>query len=246
MPLELLRPCWNAHSRVRALVTTRAGGISEGPYAELNLGGLVGDRYEAVAENRRRLEEISSPIQWLDQHHGSEIFEATRKSPDLLPVADAVWTSVPGLAIGVLTADCFPLFLADRRGAVVGLAHCGWKPLAAGVVTKLVRAMPCRAGDLIAWIGPGISLRNYRVGKDFVCRLRASQVEPLLEAVLHSMPGGMHADLERLIRNQLLASGVRVSSQRPPCTFEDDRFYSHRRDGPITGRFGSVIWLETV
>ena len=88
-------------------MTTRVGGISEGPYAELNLGGLVGDRYEAVAENRRRLEEISSPIQWLDQHHGSEIFEATRKSPDLFPVADAVWTSVPGLAIGVLTADCF-------------------------------------------------------------------------------------------------------------------------------------------
>ncbi len=128
----------------------------------------------------------------------------------------------------------------------MGLAHCGWKPLAAGVVKKLVRAMPCRAGDLIAWIGPGISLRNYRVGEDFVRSLRASQVESLLKGVLRSTSGGVHADLERLILNQLLALGVHVCSQRPPCTFEDKRFYSHRRDGPTTGHFGSVIWLESV
>ena len=243
MPLELVHPCWDAHSGVRALVTTRYGGVSEGPYAELNLGARVGDHDKAVTENRSRLEEISGPIQWLDQRHRSEIFEATGKRPDLLPVADAVWTSVPGLAIGVLTADCFPLFLADRRGEVVGLAHCGWKPLAAEVVTKLVRAMPCRAGDLVAWIGPGISLRNYRVGEDFVRSLRASKVESLLEGVLRSTSGGVHADLEQLIRNQLCALGVRVCSQRPPCTFEDNRFYSHRRHGPSTGRFGSVIWL---
>lgn len=244
MPFELLHPSWDVHRRVGALVTNRFGGVSEGSFSEFNLASHVGDCEQAVAENRAMLQAIVGPIQWLNQRHGREVFHATSRNPVSPPTADAVWTTVRGLVIGILTADCFPLFLTNRQGTLVGLAHCGWKPLVAGVVERLVRAIPCRPSDLIAWIGPGISQRNYQVGEDLVNTLRMSLGGSLLKGVLRDEHYRVHADLERLIRNQLQVLGVSVSEEKPSCTFEDGRFYSHRRDGPDTGRFASLIWLE--
>lgn len=245
MPIESLHPSWDVHPRIRTLVTTRFGGVSEGCFAELNLGDHVGDKVDHLIENRSRLERLTGPVQWLDQRHASHVVEVGREIRHPWPQADAAWTRVSGRAIGVLTADCFPLLIADREGSLVGVAHCGWKPLASGVVTNLVRAMPVCGAQLTAWIGPGIGCSNYQVGEDFLCAIRAALPRPLLDGVIMHHRGTHYASLERLIRNQLKELGVSVSGDPPACTFEDSRFFSHRRDGPRTGRFASLIWLDS-
>lgn len=244
MLLEILRPLWDGHPRVHGVVTTRIGGVSKGAYAELNLGDHVGDDPLAVAENRARLESVSRPCFWIDQVHGADVVEARAANRVEMPAADALWTKEQGLAIGILTADCFPLMLSNRRGTLIGLAHCGWRPLRQGIIARLVQAMTAEAKDLIAWIGPGISMPNYEVGDDFVREMDGLDAGGLMDGVLCERGGRTHADLTRLIRNQLAHLGVDCAADEPACTFADARFFSHRRDGANTGRFASVLWIE--
>ena len=244
MLLEVLRPAWDCHPRVQGLVTTRRGGVSKGAYAELNLGDHVGDDPLAVAENRARLESASAPCFWIDQVHGASVVEAHARDRGRTPVADALWTREAGLAIGVLTADCFPLMLTDRQGTLIGLAHCGWRPLRQGVIARLIQSMPAETGDLIVWICPGISMRNYEVGDDFVREMHGLDAGGLMDGVLCEQDGRTYADLARLIRNQLAHLGVDCPPEEPACTFADTRFFSHRRDGPDTGRFASILWID--
>ncbi len=245
MLLDCLRPTWDSHASVRALVTTRRGGVSQGAYAELNLGDHVGDDAAAVRENRMRIERASAPCFFINQVHGANVIEARRDALGIVPVADALWTREPNLAIAVLTADCFPVMLASRDGAIAGLAHCGWRSLVAGVLPRLVAAMPVHPGELHAWIGPGISARHYEVGKGLVEAVQGLRPEGVLDGVILTRRKRTHADLERLIRNQLARLGVACSRQAPPCTYSDARFFSHRRDGRITGRFASLVWLAS-
>ncbi len=199
----------------------------------------------AVAENRARLEAFSAPCFWINQVHGAKVVEASSSDRGKLPVADALWTREPDLVIGVLTADCFPLMLTNRAGTLIGLAHCGWRPLRQGVIAHLIHAMPAEPEDLTAWIGPGISMPNYEVGDDFVREMQGLDAGGLMDGVLCDQEERTHADLARLIRNQLAHLGIDCAPDKPACTFADARFYSHRRDGPNTGRFASMLWLDT-
>ena len=244
MTVKCIQPRLDCHPRVRALVTTRAGGVSRGGYADLNLGDHVGDDAAAVRENRTRLEAISAPCFFVRQVHGSDVVEARADSRGVAHIADALWTRECNLAIAILTADCFPLLLASTSGSSVGLAHCGWRGLVAGVVARLVAAMPAHPGELRAWIGPGISAPHYEVGEVFVEAVRKLEPESLLDGVLVARAGRTHANLERLIRNQLAHLGVACAPDVPPCSFADTRFFSHRRDGPATGRFASLVWID--
>lgn len=128
---------WNIPPQVRAMVTTRAGGVSAQPYASLNLGAHVGDRPENVRLNRARVRALlpSEPV-WLDQVHGTNVVDAHAAGD--APQADGAVTRVPGIVCAVLTADCLPVLLCDRAGTVVGAAHAGWRGLAAGVLGKSV------------------------------------------------------------------------------------------------------------
>ncbi len=241
---EVLRPHWETHPRIQALVTTRAGGVSQGSYQSLNLGAHVGDNPRAVAENRARLEAMSAPCVFVNQVHGGNVVEVHSRERSTGLAADALWTRQTGLAIGILTADCFPLLLADRRGRLVALAHCGWRPLRERLIARLLEALPVDACELVAWLGPGISQSHYAVGEDFVHAMADLYADGLMDGVIRRHAGRMYADLARLIRNSLAQSGVHLAAGEPCCTFEDDRFFSHRRDGPNTGRFASVIWLS--
>ncbi|MBL8326423.1 MAG: peptidoglycan editing factor PgeF [Rubrivivax sp.] len=166
-------------------MTTRAGGVSRGEWASLNLGRSVGDAPEAVAENRRRFaaslrrqgaagaasrEPAARPV-WLQQVHGNRVIELDASTPERAPVpADAAWTRVPGIACVVGAADCLPVLLAARDGRAVAAAHAGWRGLAAGVIENtvqaLMEALAVRPDDLLTWLGPCIGPRRFEVGAD--------------------------------------------------------------------------------
>jgi len=158
-------PGWPAPANVRALQTTRAGGVSVGAYATLNLGDHVGDDPAAVAQNRALLcTELAAEPVWLKQVHGNVVVDADRALG--VPDADAALARQPGKVCAVMTADCLPVLLCDEAGTVVTAAHAGWRGLAGGVVEATVRAMQVEPERLLAWLGPAIGPAAFEVGEE--------------------------------------------------------------------------------
>ncbi|WP_148714881.1 peptidoglycan editing factor PgeF [Chitinolyticbacter meiyuanensis] len=242
--LPVLVPDWPAPPRVRALVTTRAGGISSAPFDALNLGDHVGDDPAHVAENRRRVAALlpGEPL-WLTQVHGTRVAEA---GVDIIGAeADASAARAPGVVCAIMTADCLPLLLCDRAGSVVGAAHAGWRGLADGVIEATVAAMQCPTGELMAWLGPAIGADAFEVGDE----VRATFVAHDATAAAAFRPGKQAgkwwADIYLLARQRLARLGIEAVYGGQHCTVTDDaRFFSYRRDGQ-TGRMASLIWLQT-
>jgi YfiH family protein len=168
MGIELVRPGWRIKPSIQVTVTTRSGGVSADAYQSLNLGSHVDDAPAAVLENRLRLSAATGvgAVGWLDQVHGTRVVQLRRPLEPSPPSADASWTTEQGLACAVLTADCLPVVVADTGGSLVGVAHCGWRGLVAGVLENLLSALPRPDGELVAWLGPGICGRCYEVGAD--------------------------------------------------------------------------------
>lgn len=239
---DLLIPDWPAPANVRACVTTRAGGVSVAPFDSFNLGDHVGDDPAAVAENRRRLQALlGCQAAWLSQVHGVAVVEA---DPAQVTEADASWSTTPGVACAVMTADCLPLLFCDRAGTRVAAAHAGWRGLAAGVLEASVAALGCPPAEVLVWLGPAIGPQAFEVGAE-VREAFVAQHAAAAEAFVPSVnPGRFMADLYRLARIRLAVSGVAAVYGGGLCTFGDaERFYSYRR-APRTGRQASLIWLE--
>ena len=235
-------PDWPAPQRVRALVTTRAGGVSRGPYASFNLGARVGDDAAAVARNRERLRGAlpADPV-WLQQVHGTEVVEA--EAAPVLARADAAVARTRHVVCAVLTADCVPVLLAERGGNAVAVAHAGWRGLVAGVIEAAVARMNVPAASVIAWLGPAIGPRAYEVGPE----VREAFVRRDAAAAAAFAPyrgDRLLADLFMLARQRLGAAGVAAVAGGGHCTYtEAARFYSYRRE-PTTGRFASLVWID--
>jgi polyphenol oxidase len=241
LPDGWIVPDWPAPASVRALVTTRSGGVSEGPYASMNLGQSSGDRLASVARNRAILaSHLPAEPLWLRQVHGTDVFEAGR-DPDA--AADAALTRAPGVACAVLTADCLPVFLCDEAGTSVAIAHAGWRGLAAGIVERTVERMGTGHARLLAWLGPAIGPQAFEVGAEVRAAFLAQ--DPAADAAFIDKGGGKYlADLYALARRRLAASGVTRVSGGTFCTWtETGRFFSYRRERQ-SGRMASVIWLE--
>lgn len=242
MAPELIVPDWPAPANVGALQTTRRGGVSREPYASLNLGDHVGDDPGAVLANRRALAAAlpGEPV-WLAQVHGTAVADAaTARAGD---EADAIVARIPRRVCVVLTADCLPILLCDRRGTVVAAVHAGWRGLAAGVVEAAVAAMGVPGGDLLAWLGPAIGGERFEVGAE----VRAAFVAADAGAAAAFRPRGADkwlADLEALARRRLERLGLPPAYGGGRCTAADsEAFFSYRRDGR-TGRLGSFVWLD--
>jgi len=240
-----ITPDWPAPARVRAFVTTREGGVSSGAYASLNLALHRGDAVEAVMENRARLDRLlpSTPV-WLHQVHRTGVVDAGAQDAAAgTPEGDACITSRPNTVCAVLVADCMPVFLADREGTAVGIAHAGWRGLASGVIEATVASFSCPPSRLVAWLGPGIGPHRYEVGDEvraaFVARDAASA-----SAFTQTRAGRWRADLYALARQRLGRAGVPQVAGGAFCTYsEPERFFSYRRD-PRTGRMAALAWLE--
>ena len=220
--------------------TTREGGVSEGPYESLNLGILTDDDPANVTENRRRaaseagVEPERMAMGW--QVHGTELREWTGPPPDRayaepggkdLDRVDGHLTREPGIGLLVLVADCFPVALSDGRQAA--MLHCGWRPLAGGIVEKALDrfdSVPSAA------VGPGIGGCCYEVG------------EEVLEAFsgIEGAASGRMLDLRAVIASKLAAAGVSDVQHVDRCTScEPELYFSHRRDGGVTGRQAGII-----
>lgn len=239
---DFIVPDWPAPPRVRALQTTRHGGVSCGGYASLNLGDHVGDAAEAVRENRARVcASLPAEPLWLRQVHGCAVSEAGRDRPGV--EADAALARLPGLVCVVMTADCLPVLLCDRSGSVVAAAHAGWRGLCAGVIERTIAAMGVAGPELLAWLGPAIGPAAFEVGEEV--RRAFVAVDAAAGAAFVARGGGKwNADLYLLARQRLAACGVGAVYGGEACTFaEAERFFSFRRDGE-TGRMGTLIWLE--
>jgi len=240
-----IRPDWPAPASVQAAVTLRAaGGASQGEYSDFNLASHVDDDPVAVNANRSRLvEQLGLPEApcWLEQVHGHEVVHLD--DPEHTRCGDAAVTGSVGRVATVLTADCLPVLVADRAGTRVGVAHCGWRGLASGVIGATVAAMGVPAGELMAWLGPGISQGAYEV--DATVRDVFLELDPDHEGCfLENARRRWQANLYALARRLLAASGVEAVFGGGFCTYYDHRrFFSYRRQGPC-GRMATLIWLR--
>ncbi|MCC5812207.1 MAG: peptidoglycan editing factor PgeF [Ectothiorhodospiraceae bacterium] len=239
-----LIPDWPAPANVRAVSTTRQGGVSKPPFDSLNLGAAVPDEPDLVRQNRVLLQrQAGMPCapRWLKQVHGTRVVAAHLL--DDLTEADASWTDMPGVPCAVLTADCLPVLFCDRAGTRVAVSHAGWRGLAAGVLEATVNALDVEPAELLAWLGPAIGPEAFEVGDEV--RQRFLGLDPGASAAFRPSPQGRWlADLYRLARRRLNGLGVKDVRGGGLCTYTDaDRFFSYRRDGE-TGRMATAIWLE--
>jgi len=241
----LITPRWPAPPTVRAVSTTRAGGVSTAPYDSLNLGARCGDDATSVQRNRERLAAalgLAAAPRWLEQVHGASVVDPASVSGE--PRADGAVTATPGTACAVLGADCLPLLLCNRAGTRVGAVHAGWRGMAAGVIEAGITHMDTSASELIAWLGPAIGPRAYEVGSEVRDALAADLGDVALATFAPSPRGRWLADLYALARLRLGRAGVASIHGGDRCTLGEPRaFFSHRRDGS-TGRMASLVWID--
>lgn len=254
-----LVPDWPAPARVRALSTTRQGGVSEAPYGladgspgGLNLGTHVGDEAAAVAANRARLAaRLPAVPGWLEQVHGCAIAIEDQFAADgVVPQADASIATTAGRVCAVMTADCLPVLLCDRAGTVVGAAHAGWRGLCGGVIEATLARMGKQVGaqaQWLAWLGPAIGPDAFEVGAEvrqaFLAQARPDEMAQVDLAFRAGAGGKYFADIYTLARIRLARAGCTAVYGGNACTVGDaQRFYSYRRDG-VTGRMASLVWL---
>ena len=214
----------------------RRGGVSQGICSGLNVGLGSGDDLDAVRTNRRLAVEAVAPgaqLVTLHQVHSATAIAVTAPYPDdARPPADALVTDRPGLALGILTADCTPVLFADPAAGVVGAAHAGWKGALAGVVESTVAEMEALGADrtrIVAAVGPTIARKSYEVDDGFYRRF-VSEDEAHERFFSAGKPGHHQFDLEGFVVSRLAAAGLtRIEALGLDTYFDPERFYSYRR-----------------
>jgi polyphenol oxidase len=234
---------------------TRRGGVSRGIFASLNGGVGSSDEAAAIAENRRRMAaHFSLPSERLlslYQVHSPQVVVAEAPWPDGRPRADAAVTMVPGLALGVSSADCGPLLFADATAGVVGAAHAGWRGALAGVIEATLAAMQrlgARRDRIVAVLGPTIGRTAYEVGPEFVAAFRQADAGNARFFAPSARAGHELFDLPSYIAARFTAAGVGRFVDLGLCTYGDEeRFFSYRRathrGEPDYGRLISAVAL---
>ena len=232
------QPDWAAPPRVNAMMTTRLGGTSTGPFSSFNLGTNVEDQPESVMQNRKQLIadlELPSEPLWLNQVHSNKVVSAKAGQS---VAADAVYTDDNDVVLVIQVADCLPVLVCNRAGTEIAAIHAGWKGLSSGIIANTIGMFADR--ELIAWIGPGIGPCHYEVDEELV-QAFADYPDAIMK--------GRDADhwqlnLAAIANDQLEQAGIGVVAVSCDCTYcEQDRFYSYRRDENC-GRMAALIWIN--
>ncbi len=256
--ISYLKPAWAGQGQVQAGFSTRNGGVSRPPYNSLNLGYNTDDALANVEGNRSSLARaFDLPPHLLltvQQVHGNDILVIDQPNPDLshfLHVeCDAIVTDQPGIMIGILVADCYPVLLFDPQRQVAAAVHVGWRGAAGGIIARAIEAMTnlfdCRPEDLLAAIGPGIGAHRYEV--DRPVREAFRQGSGHWEEIAREVDlGKWHLDLRRSCQLQLVDAGLaqsRVTAAEECTCCHRELFFSYRRDQGITGRQLGFISLK--
>lgn len=240
---------WPAPPQVKALTTTRNGGVSQAPFASFNLGLHTTDQPEAVLTNRRLLKtelELPNEPAWLHQIHGTVAVPA--QQVDKQTQADASYTDSPNFVCVAMTADCLPVLLCNQEGTQVAAIHAGWRGLGHGIIentlAQLRRSSP-QSTTWMAWLGPAIGPKIFEVGEEVRQLFVDAQQESALAFIPHA-PNKWLADIFSLARLRLQRQGVDQIYGGQLCTYNNpSQFYSYRRDQGKTGCMASLIWLTS-
>ncbi len=233
MSVPLIR--WDAAGPYTVAFSTRLGGVSHGAYESLNLGRSTRDDSENVDENRRRLcEAVGVDVERLAlnrQVHAATVNRA--EAGERMQEGDGLWTDEPGVPMLAFSADCLPIALARMNGEPgLALLHAGRLGVLGGILQAGVAAL---GGPIAAIVGPGIGPCCYEVGEDILAAYRARFGSDAVE--------GRNLDLWTAAERVLREAGVEDVERLDVCTACDDRFFSHRRDGPVTGRQGVIGYV---
>lgn len=221
---DLIHPDWPVPAAVRGLVTTRA----------------FGDMKTPAGRARLRMQLPSDPV-WSKQVHGIEVLDASCSPSGSM--ADASYAKKKNVVCVVTVADCMPVLLADADGGAVGVAHAGWRGLAAGVIEATLEAMALPPQRMLAWLGPAIGAAAYEVGEEVRMAFLERDADAAA-AFAPTRPGHWLLDLYAVARQRLGTRGVTRIFGGDFCTFSDsERFYSYRRDA-AKERMAAAIWLE--
>ncbi len=260
-----IEPDWTAPKHVRAFSTLRFGGVSTKPFDSFNLANHVGDDPAAVLENRkilRTLAKLSQEPSWITQVHGIDVIDLddylaaskNKNSNEYLqqsessllqvqvPIADASISFKTNQIAVVLTGDCLPILLCDRKGSRVAAIHAGWRGLAQGIIKATVDRLDCDPKELLVWLGPAIGPQVYEVGQDFKDAFAMDGDDKAFQAIANNK---WLADLYTLARLRLQHLDINATQiyGGKHCTFtEEDKFFSSRQSNP-TGRQATLIWL---
>ena len=220
------------------------GGSSKGSFDNFNLALHVNDDQGAVLANRAQLLRHynlpSTPV-WINQTHSNISVDADSISS--IVDADASYSKKLGTVCGVLTADCLPVFICNKQGTAVGIAHAGWRGLVDGVIESLIESLDCNGEDLIAHLGPAISQLSFEVGDEVKSQYLSKNKN--FESCLSCLNNKYYLDLYGAARVVLKSFGVSSISGGDRCTFkESDQYFSYRRDGEYSGRMAHLIWIE--
>lgn len=245
LPTVLCSETLRAHGFAHGF-STRLGGVSEGPWASLNLGAAVGDDAERVRENHRRLAaKVGYDVARLHQTwqvHGAAVWcPAEDATPDTSRAveADALIARFAGMAVAVRVADCVPVLLASPVTGHVAAAHAGWRGVASRILAETVRALDATPRRIVAAVGPSIGPCCFEVGDDVAEQIAAAS-HP--DVVIRTEGERPRVDLWRAVEHQLEALGVRSVDVMRRCTrCEPEAFFSFRRDGQRSGRLVGVI-----
>ena len=247
---DFITPNWPALANVKALQTTRAGGISLAPYNSLNMGLHVQDNPLHVAHNRQLLSQFlpSEPV-WLNQVHGTHVLNAgvvdaasTASAPD----ADASYTMQKNVVCVTMTADCLPILLCDKAGTAVASIHAGWRGLCDGIIEAAVNQLSAKPANLMVWLGPAIGPNAFEVGAEVREQFIAKDAKAKLAFKSH---GDKYlCNIYKIATQRLNNLGITQiyggGQSENWCTFTDkEKFFSFRRDS-ATGRMATLIWLE--
>jgi len=225
---------------VRAIQTTRVGGVSIGVYESLNLGEHVNDNPQHVAQNRQMLSDVvpTEPV-WLEQVHGTRVIDASQSS--CVEKADASYTAQTNVVCVTMTADCLPVLLCNETGTVVASVHAGWRSLCDGVIEQTVAALDVPPHTLMVWLGPAIGPDAFEVGMDV--REAFMRQDSQAEEAFKVHKGKWLGDLYLIAKQRLHTLGVTNIYGETLCTFSNpNQFFSFRRDGD-TGRMASMVWI---
>lgn len=240
--MNWIKPDWPVANNIHAAATLRTGGLSQNTFHSLNLADHVNDDPEKVLKNRKIVSTMlslpSEPI-WLKQIHGIHAIKADQDI-NQIKSADASYTDKSDAVCAVLTADCLPLLLASANGEKVAAIHAGWRGLLAGVISNTVNSIG--STDLLAWMGPAICADCFEVGKD-IRDAFVTKYSKFSQAFKPHTEGTFLADIYKLTVIELASIGITRVYGGGFCTVEDNqRFYSYRRDGELTGRMATLIW----